>query len=147
MSFCRFPQLILFLLIPSQVAVVGSSQIIRIHLAGPEGGKAKHCNSERQKHLSTAKDSFWFRSCKNVFPEPENQHDSMMPSARRINDYALQAINVFPFQSCHLGLCVFSDFLDVVSEAHKYTLLCISHVGRNCLQTCCEMRSLERRGL
>lgn len=108
MSFCRFPQPNRSLLKPSQAAAVGSSQIVRIHLAEPEGGKAKHCNSEKQKHLSTAKDGFWFRSCINVFHEPENLHDGMMPSARSINGYALQAICVFPFRSCHWGLCVFS---------------------------------------
>lgn len=80
------------------------------HLAEPEGGKAKHLNLERQEHLFIAKDAFRFRSCINVLHEPENQHDGMMPSARSISDYALQAIRVFPFRSCHWGLCVFSVF-------------------------------------
>lgn len=49
-----------------------------------EGGKAKHCNSEKQKHLSTASDGFWFRSCINVFHEPENQHDVISKKHQRL---------------------------------------------------------------
>lgn len=143
--FCHeFPQVVSTAK-PLPANTQSSSHVIGIHLAEPEGGKAKHCNSEKHNHLATSEDDFQFRSCINIFHEPENQHDGMMPSARSINDYALQAIHVFPFRSCHWGLCVFSVFLDVVSEAHKYT--CICHEGRNCPQACCEVRSLERQGL
>lgn len=115
----------------------------QVHLAEPDGGKAKHRTSGKQKHPSTARDGFWFRSCKNTFHEPVNQHDSMMPSARSINDCALQVVCVFPFRSCHRGI----QCLPGRSTGSTQMQRCISHEGRNFPQACCKIKSLEARAV
>lgn len=89
----------------------------RQDLAGPDAGKAKRCDSEKQKHLSTTKAGFWFRSCIILFRGLEKQHAGVAPSARSVDGSALRAICGFPYRSCGRGLCVFG--LDVVSEAQK----------------------------
>lgn len=75
--------------------------------------------------------------------EPVNQHDSTMPPASSINDYALQVVCVFPFRSCHWGV----QCLPRCGAGGTQTHRCISHKGRNFPQACCKMKSLERQGL
>lgn len=119
-EFCRFPQ-------PNPVTHLRLFQQHRQDSAQPDAGKVKRCNSEKQKHLSTAKAGSWFRSCIIVFRELEKRHAGVTPSLRSIDDPALRAICGFPFRSCHRGLCVFG--LDVVSAAQKYSWLFLLREG------------------
>lgn len=113
----------LLLLQPGQVAAAGSSRIITIHplhLREERQTIGNANNSEKKKHLSAPKGGILFGGCINAFCEPENQRDGVMPSARSLSDYALQAVHVFPFRSFQWGLCAFSVSLDLVSEAFEY---------------------------